>query len=237
MRTVEVPPGAAASSSVVTCFAGLPRFRLPVASTFVAVLGADLVAVSLVEAFVVVFAVLTGVDFPLVKTFAVFFAVLTGVDFPLVEALVERGASATASEVLLGLEDDAVVSMIFFCLFVAVVLGPSASAPALRFPGAMILAGLVDVASKRCECVSINSISDQIQRNSGYRAHGANGHKLAALVSFPPSFPLLILLLPNEILLKPSVATQHLTVKVFASFWSRQPSGLRSAQKAMEALQ
>ena len=67
-----------------------------------------------------------------------FLADLTGLDFPLTELLVERGAAATAGEVLLGLDDDAVNFTSFFCLFVAAVPVASAAVLALRLAGAMI---------------------------------------------------------------------------------------------------
>lgn len=130
MRRLEVLPGTAASSSTVVVLAGLPRFRPSIALTFVAVFVADLFAVSLAE--------------PLI----VLLAGLTGVDFPLIELLVERGAAASASEVLLGLDDDAVGSTTFFCLFVAAILVASAAVFALRFAGAMISTVLDGIVSK-----------------------------------------------------------------------------------------
>lgn len=73
------------------------------------------------------------------------FLVLVGslsVGFPLVELLVDRGAAAAASEILLGLDDDAVGSGTFFCLFVAAPLVASAATFALRLAGAMISSAL-----------------------------------------------------------------------------------------------
>lgn len=131
MRTVEEPPGAAVSFLSLVALAGRPRFRslvLSVALTFVA----GLVALPLTEAFVV------------------FLVGLTGVDLPLIELLVDRGAVAIASEVLLGLEDDAVGSTIFFCFLFVVVLVASAAAFALRLAGAMISTAFDDCLSKMC---------------------------------------------------------------------------------------
>ena len=110
----------AVSSSFVVFLAGLPRFPPSVALTFVAVLGADLVAV------------------PLTEIFVVFLAGPAGIDFSLIELLVERGAVANASEFLLGLDDDAVGSTTFFCLLVVAILAASAAVFALRLAGAMI---------------------------------------------------------------------------------------------------
>lgn len=120
---MEAPSDATASSSFVLVLAGLPRFRPSVALTFAAGLIAALVAVSLTEAFVF------------------FLAGLMGADFPPIELLVERGAAATASEVLLGLDDDAVGSTTFFCFLVIAVLVVSAAVFALRLAGAMITCG------------------------------------------------------------------------------------------------
>ena len=133
MRTVDVPPGAAASSSLVVVSAGLPRFRPSVALIVFAVLVPDLLAV------------------PLAKALVVFLADLSDVDFPLIELLVERGAAATASEVLLGLDDDAVDSTFFFCLFVAAVFVASAAVFTLRLAGAMISTALSSIVSKICD--------------------------------------------------------------------------------------
>ena len=140
---MDVPSGAAASSLLVVVLAGLPRFRLSVALTFVAVLVADFLAVPLSGS-------LTG-----------FLAGLTGVDFPLIELLVERGAAATAREVLLGLDDDAVGSTTLFSLLVATVPATSAAVFALRLAGAMIANAFGGIVSKR-GTVRINS--DQIHR-------------------------------------------------------------------------
>lgn len=153
MRRLEVLPGTAASSSTVVVLAGLPRFRPSIALTFVAVFVADLFAVSLAE--------------PLI----VLLAGLTGVDFPLIELLVERGAAATASEVLLGLDDDAVGSTTFFCLFVAAVLVASVAVFTLRLAGAMISTVLDGIVSK---IVTVRFDSDQIHK-CDFRAYGANG--------------------------------------------------------------
>lgn len=133
MRMAEVPPGTAVSRSSFSFLAGLPRFRPSVALTFVAVLVAGLFAVPLTEALVV------------------FLPGLMGIDFPLVELLVERGAAATASEVLLGLDDDAVGSATFFCLFVAAVSVASAAAFALRLAGAMISTVVENIVSQMCD--------------------------------------------------------------------------------------
>ena len=150
MRTVEDSPGAAVSFLSLVVLAGRPRFRplVPsVALTFVA----GLVALPLTEAFVV------------------FLAGLTGVDLPLIELLVDRGAVAIASEVLLGLEDDAVGSTTFFCFLFAVVLAASAAAFALRLAGAMISTAFDDCLSKMCggEIYVIFQISFT---NASYRA-------------------------------------------------------------------
>ena len=123
MRMVEVTSGSAASSSCLAVLACLPRFRPSVVLTSLAVLVADLVPVPLSGALVV--------------TLVGFVAGLTSVDFPTFELLVERGAAATASEVLLGLDDDAVDSTTFFCLFVGAVLVASAAGFALRLAGAI----------------------------------------------------------------------------------------------------
>ena len=124
MRTVEAPSVAEVSCSSPVFLAGRPRFRPSVALTFVALLVAGFFAIPLTEALVVV---LVG---------------LVGTGFPPVELLVERGAAASASEVLLGLDDDAVGSATFFCLFVAAVFVASAVALALRLAGAMISTAL-----------------------------------------------------------------------------------------------
>ena len=132
MRMAEAPSVAEVSCTSLV-FLGRPRFRLSVALTFVAVSVAGFFAVSLTEALVLV---LVG---------------LVGTGFPPVELLVERGAAASASEVLLGLDDDAVGSATFFCLFVAAVLGASAVALALRLAGAMISTALEDIVSQICD--------------------------------------------------------------------------------------
>ena len=93
-----------------------PRFRLAVALT----LGAKVFTSPLTEALV---AFLVGGS---------------DADFPLVELLVERGDAASESEVLLGLDDDAVGSLIFFCLFGAAVPVLSAAVLPLRLAGVMI---------------------------------------------------------------------------------------------------
>lgn len=118
---VDFSSGAVVSSSSVVVLVDFPRFRPSVALTLVAVLGADFFAV------------------PLPEAFAAFLAGLSGTEFPLIELLVERGAAASASDVLLGLDDDAVGSTTFFCLLVGVVLVLSAAVFALRFFGAIIL--------------------------------------------------------------------------------------------------
>lgn len=120
MRTVDVASGTAASSSSVFALVDFPRFRLLVALAFVAVLVTGFFAFPSTEALVALLA-----DF-------------SGADFPLIELLVERGAAAEASEVLLGLDDDAVGSTAFFSLFVVAVPVASAAVVALRLAGAMI---------------------------------------------------------------------------------------------------
>ena len=119
MTRVEVTSGSAASSSCLDVLACFPRFRPSVVLTSLAVLVADLVPV------------------PLTGALVGFVAGLVGVDFPPFELLVERGAAASASKVLLGLDEDAVDSTTFFCLFVGAVLAPSAAGLALRLAGAM----------------------------------------------------------------------------------------------------
>ena len=132
MRTAEAPSVAEVSCSSLVLL-GRPRFRPSAALTFVAVSVAGFFAVSLTEALVLV---LVG---------------LVGTGFPPVELLVERGAAASASKVLLGLDDDAVGSATFFCLFVAAVLGASTVALALRLAGAMISTALKDIVSRICD--------------------------------------------------------------------------------------
>ena len=142
---MEVTSGSAASSSclaVLTCF---PRFRLSVVLTSLAVLVADLVPVPLTGALVV----------PLVG----FVAALVGVDFPTFELLVKRVAAASASEVLLGLDDDAVDSTTFFCLFVGVVFAASAAGFALRLAGAMVFL-LAKAEGKMYDWVTQNQIHE-----------------------------------------------------------------------------
>ena len=117
---MEDPSDVAVFSLSVVVLAGLPRFRPSVALTFVAALVADAIAVLFME------------------TFVVFLAGLTVVQFPLMELLVERGVAASASEVLLGLDDDAVGSMTFFGRLGRTVLVASAAMLALRLAGAMI---------------------------------------------------------------------------------------------------
>ena len=119
MTRVEVTSGSAASSSRLAVLACFPPFRPLVVLISLAVLVADLVSA------------------PLTGTLVGFVAGLEGVDFPTFELLVERGAAASASEVLLGLDDDAVGSTAFFCLFVGAVLAPSAAGFALRLAGAI----------------------------------------------------------------------------------------------------
>ena len=131
--TVEFCPGAVVSASLVVSLADFPRFRLSIVLTFVVVLVADFFAISLFEAL-----------------FA-FVVCSLATDFPLIELLVERGAAASVSEVLLGLDDDAVGSMTFFCLFVAAVPVALAAVSALRLAGAMILIALGSFVSKRCD--------------------------------------------------------------------------------------
>lgn len=126
MRTGKLPSDAAVISSLVFVLAGLPRFRPLVALTFVPVL----VAVPLTEAFAVILA--------------------TGVKFLLIELLVDRGAVAMASEVLLGLDDDAVGCTPCFCLLVAAVLVASAAVFALRLAGAMIFNALGNFLGNMC---------------------------------------------------------------------------------------
>lgn len=63
----------------------------------------------------------------------------------------ERGPLATASEVLLGLDDDAVGSMTFFCRLVVGVLVASAAVLALRLAGAMIKTALGRIVRKICD--------------------------------------------------------------------------------------
>ena len=133
MRTAEAPSVADVSCSSPVFLAGRPRFRPSVALIFVAVLVAGFFAVPLTEALLVV---LVGL-------------VATG--FPPVELLVERGAAASASEVLLGLDDDAVGSATFFCLFAAAVFVASAAAFTLRLTRAMISTTLKDIVSQICE--------------------------------------------------------------------------------------
>ena len=118
------------SSSEMLVLADFPRFRLAVALTLGAALGAVFFAAPLTEALV---AFLVGGS---------------GADFPLIELLVERGAAASESEVLLGLDDDAVGSKIFFCLFGAAVPVLSAAVLALRLAGAMITDAIESSASE-----------------------------------------------------------------------------------------
>ena len=132
-ETLDFSLGAEASSSSVVVLADFPRFRLLVASTLVAVLVAVFFAVLLTEVLV---AFLLG---------------LSGTGFPLIELLVERGAAASASEVLLGLDDDAVGSMTFFGLFVAGASVLSAVVFALRLAGAMVSVAIEYSVSKTCD--------------------------------------------------------------------------------------
>ena len=110
--------------------ADFPPFRLAVALTLGAALGAEFFAA------------------PLTKALVAFLVGGSGADLPLVELLVERGAAASESEVLLGLEDDAVGSRFFFCLFGAAVLVLSTAVLALRLAGAMITDALESSASE-----------------------------------------------------------------------------------------
>ena len=128
MRTGKLLSDVAVFSSLVFVLAGLPRFRPSVALTFVTVL----------------------VAVPLTEAFAVFLAGLTGVEFLLIELLVDRGAVAMASEVLLGRDDDAVGCTPFFCLLVAAVLVASAAVFALRLAGAMIFNALGNFLGNMC---------------------------------------------------------------------------------------
>ena len=161
---VEVPSDATASSSLVAFLAGFSRFRLSVALTFAAFLVAALLAVSLTEALFV------------------FLGGLTDVDFPLIELLIERGAAASASEVLLGLDDDAVDSTTFFCLLVAALLVASAAVFALRLAGAMssIFLG-TDISKLWHSEVCFDQIYMRVT------ARMALTNRLAALDPFPSS--------------------------------------------------
>ena len=133
METVEVSPVALASSSSSVFLAGRPRFRPLVALTFVAVVLAGIFAVPWTEALVLVSVGSLSVD------------------FPLVELLVERGAATAASETLLGLDDDAVGSGTFFCLFFAALAVASAATFALRLAGAMIPIALKSNVGQKCD--------------------------------------------------------------------------------------
>lgn len=124
MTTLDFTSGVVPSSSSVALLAAFLRFRPPVGITFAAIFSAGFFAS------------------PLTEALAVFLDCFTGVDFSLIELLVERGAAAIAREVLLGLDDDAVGSATFFCLFVVAVIVASAAELALRFAGAMISTAL-----------------------------------------------------------------------------------------------
>lgn len=130
METAEVCPVALVFSSSSDFLAGRPRFRPSVALTFVAV-------------------VLAG--FFATEALGLVLAGSRSVDFPLIELLVERGAAAAASEVLLGLDDDAVGSGTCFCLFFAALSVGSAATFALRLAGAMISTALKIVVSQKCD--------------------------------------------------------------------------------------
>lgn len=154
MKTVEAPSVAEVSCSSSVFLAGRPRFRPSVALTFVAVLLAGFFAAPLTEALVVVFVGLVGTGFP-----------------PL-ELLVERGAAASPSEVLRGLDDEAVGSTTFFCLFVAAVFVASAVTLALRLAGAMISTALKNIVVSKH--VKVRFDSDEIHK-CDFRAYGASG--------------------------------------------------------------
>ena len=127
---MDFPSGAVVSSPWILVLVDFPPFRLAVALTLDAALGADLFAA------------------PLTKALVAFLVGGSDAYFSLVELLVERGAAASESEVLDGLDDDAVGSKSFFCLFGAAVPVLSAAVLALRLAGAMITDALESSASE-----------------------------------------------------------------------------------------